>query len=463
MSLKFDAGFVPAETFGEAADRIAALTGARLPMTRGPKRALLALRDALGLQIDAVATNAELGAALAAELSIEWIPSQFVDRTKLTLDGVNALLYGASIAYEEGALKSVASAVPRGLAGPEWSDFQPAMSKIEAVTRIASLTNSPPESLGPGSKERKSVLTNLANRLFPDLDPRSLSKTRLAAELARRLGVPWGDEYISTGETIQLSGLNVILAGAERRLGRLGDGYAHGLAPDREAGALVDALWQKLLRSKETVWDGIEKTLWLRDQGTGQEMQMEWPGFYFEYRGKQILDTAFRPNPTPPQRKFGNTVFDYALNHVWDLKSHTAEKYFPVSGRISRPRKAVQLNDMAAVRECVAKQGLGFLILDGRGEMDEDGAFKAWHDAFKGRAPRPSLSGNSRLRKARFAPLAVEAYWIPDLPTLDAAIARGVVRVNRQGRQQDGSPRAPKFLMSLGPARTTLLVARRAW
>ena len=50
------------------------------------------------------------------------------------------------------------------------SEFIPAKNKLEAVARISFLTNSGPEDLGPGSKERKSVLTNLANGLKIQID-----------------------------------------------------------------------------------------------------------------------------------------------------------------------------------------------------------------------------------------------------------------------------------------------------
>ncbi|GAA1970775.1 hypothetical protein [Microbacterium deminutum] len=461
----YDLDFLPAGTLSEALYRISALTGATLEHTRGEKRALLALRDALEIDIPAVTTNAHLGAALAEVLGIEWVPGDFVDKTMLTLEGVNALLYGAAIAYQEGSLKAITAASSTGLAGSVWEDFQPAVSKIEAVTRISSLTDSGPEWLGPGSKEHKSVLSNLAAKLLPHLDQRGLSKTQLGGAIAGELEVPWGDEYISTGETIRLTGLNVILAGAERRLGKLGNEYAAGLSPQGEGAALVDALWQKLHRPNDGPWDGRAATEWLRNEGTRQENQMEWPGFFFEFRGREILNRAFRPNPFPPRVRYGNTIFDYSLNHVWDLKSHTAEQHLPLSGAWTRPKDADQvlLNDVDAVRACVADQGLGFLILSGRGLMDEDGVFKSWHDGFKGRAPMPSLSGKSRARKAAFVPLTIEAFWIANTPALDAAILAGALKPVVQGRQQSGARRADKFTMKLSPARRIVRVAERAW
>ena len=43
-------------------------------------------------------------------------------------------------------------------------------NQVKAVIRLSSLTNRPPESLGPGSKERKSVLLNLATDLGLEVD-----------------------------------------------------------------------------------------------------------------------------------------------------------------------------------------------------------------------------------------------------------------------------------------------------
>lgn len=458
-----DVDFNPAASLAEGAAQIGALTGAAPERTRGEKRVLLALRDALDVDVPTVATSAVLGAALADQLGIPWYPTCYVDKTSLTLAGVNALLHGASLASQRGALRAPPASESSGLTGLEWADFQPAVSKIEAVTRISALTGSGPERLGPGSKEHKRVLTNLATKLLPEIDQRGMSKTRLAGAIARELGVPWGDQFISTGETIRLSGLNVILAGAERKTGRLGLAYAAGLTPEDEGAALIDALWHKLLRPNESAWDAREKTEWLRDEGTRQENQMEWPGHYFEHRGRQVLSSSFRPNPDSPRTLFGNTRFDYSLNHVWDLKAHTAEQLLPVSGAVRAADGEAILNDAEAVMACVEGQGLGFLVLSGRGVMDEDGAFKAWHDAFKGKPATPSLSGNSRLRKASFVPLVVEAFWIPNREAFDEAVRLGALRIASQGRQQSGAPRRDKIHMRLEPARRLLRVAERAW
>lgn len=444
--------FIPAETTAEAVARIYSLTGASDPGTRGEKRALVALRHALGLDIDLARTNAEAGRALSHRLDIEWRPVLFEDRSTITLDGLNALLEAAMEAYHNGSLRRLEQQRPQGLAGPEWAGFKPARSKIEAVNRISALTDSGPEDLGPGSKERKRVLENLAMNLEPQVDT-SLTKTKLGAALAARLGAPWSDLCESTGETISLIGLNTLLAGAERRLGRLGTSSAETLGtPEAEGGALAAALVDKLDRQ---TWEAQKTVLRMQRDGIPGCNQSEWQGFYFEGRGRQILNGLFPPPATPVRARYNNTPFDYSLNFVWDLKCHTERWINSATRVLSSGRPVVQLNDERAIRECVEDQGLGFLMLSGEAVEDIDLDFAIWHAEFKGK------DGPQRRRvKAGFTPLHVEAFWISDTPSLLAAIAAGALKVAPQGGQPDGSPRNPKFEMRPKYARGQLDVSR---
>lgn len=465
--------FIPAETLPEALDRIYALTGrapdANVGGTRAGKRALVALRDSLELDIDVVRTPAAMGEEIASRLDIAWVDDRFVLRNMVTLDGYNALLEGATRAFYAGSLQRLRDQTPTALTGPEWDAFEPARSKIEAVTRIAALTNSPHETLGPGSKEHKSVLLNLAGALFPDdarIDKRS--KTRLGASLAATLNVPWTDACASTGETIQLVGLNTILAGAERWLGRLGAVVSDMLTtPEAEGDALAAALQAGL----PPYWDGRKSIKWLADNSLRGANDNEWQGFFGEQRAKQVLAASFQPKVPGPRVKYDNTVFDYALNWVWDIKVHVEIQRF--ADRVKTNNGAMWLNDEQAVWQCVEEQGLGFLTVSGAAEMDASGEFVTWHREFKaartGKTPAPSNSGNSRIRKAAFTPLHVEAFWIPNPPALSAAIAGGEVRVQEQPPQapkkagERGADREPKFMMKVRKARQGIRVARQDW
>lgn len=447
--------FIPAQTVSEASSRIAALTGAQIEATRGEKRALLALRDALGIDVAAVRTNAVLGESLAEALGIQWDAATHTSRNTLTLDGVNAILRAATATFRAGALRRTSNSPAAGLNGGRWSEFRPARTKIEAVNRISALTHSGPEWLGPGSKEHKRVLINLASVVAPAIDARALTKTELGAQLAAILSVPWGDGSISTGETIRLAGLNALLAGAEEHFGVLGSDLADSLPSPESEGALLAATLKDGLPSG--VWDGRSCVEWMSREGLRGANDSEWQGFFFEGYARQVL-AKLPPSLAEPRVKYGQTIFDFALNYVWDLKAHTQE-YSRTTGKPLAG--SVILNDEEAVRACVSEQGLGFVILSGRAVPDTDGSFRDWQNARKGRPSAMSNSGRSRVRKAQFAPLKIESYWIANSLALDAAILSGTIRPWAQPRQaprlagQSGAERRTKMEMALVRARAS--------
>jgi hypothetical protein len=461
--------FFPAETSEEAIARIFSLTGGQ-PRTRGEKRALVALRDVLGVDIDVVKTNAVLGKRLAEALEVDWVSSDYTKLNTVTLAGLNALLNGAQKAFLERSRTVVERTRPTTLTGRGWDGFKPAISKIEAVTRISLLTGAPDEWLGPGGKEHKSVLINLADRLLKNMTLDRSSKTRLASDLAHEFGTQWTDDCYSTGETISLLGLNTILAGAERRLNQLGSTAAAVLdSPEKEGTALVSALYERL---RGDVWDGRASVMEMYESGERGANETEWQGWFFETRGRGILNEAFLPSPTPPRSKYGKTTFDYRLNRVWDLKAHTENKVWPLSGRVRRGRSDAILNDASATKECVSEHGLGFLVLSGSAIMDEDLSFVAWHDSFKakqGNEPAKSNSGKRRPRKAAFHPIRVEAFWIENSDALKAAVAAGQLPIRDQGAQAPnvtgvrGAPRGQKFHMNVPKARKGLRISEREW
>lgn len=468
-SARGEAEFIPAFTLAEAFERIYAITG-RSPEhspggSRAGKRALMALRDSLGLEIDVVRTPADMASAVSVALGVDWRPEAFTDLNTVNLDGYNALLLGASHAFRQGSLAQLEDQRPQTLAGPEWTSFRAARSKIEAVTRIAALTDAPTEWLGPGSKEHKSVLLNLAHNLFPR-DPRidMSSKTRLGASLAAVLGVPWTDQCSSTGETIQLMGLNTLLAGAERHLGLLGTDIASILSTPEAEG---DALAAALLDGLPATWDGRTAVTWLADNELRGAYDNEWQGFYGEELARIALARSFAPRPSPLVVRYGNTVFDYSLNRVWDIKVHTELRIF---GEGTYPgNNALLLNDERAMRACVDDQGLGFLVISGAALMDDSGQFVEWHRRFKASRQRDvpafSNSGVSRIRKAAFEPRRIEAFWVANVDALRAAITSGSLGVRPIGRQAPrkaggaGAARANKFELRMRQARATLRVA----
>lgn len=481
MHYRTEAGqfFLPAETKAEAIARVYSLTGAAARGTRGEKGAMLALRDALALDIDTARTNARTAAELAFLLGVEWLPA-YEERTKVNLDGMNALLEGATEAYELGSLARLEQQRPEGLDAPRWAAFQPAQSKIEAVNRISNLTDSAPERLGPGSKEQKSVLINLTRNLAPHIDT-NLSKTKLGKALADHFGAPWSANCESTGETISLVGLNTLLAGAELRLDKLGGERAMLLGtPEQEGKALAAALvdgWRarrQADRGHRVVWDARKAIAWMEQQDlTRGPNDNEWQGFYFEAKGRELLNAAFAPNLNPPRVRYGRTDFDYSLRFVWDLKAHTEAWRTPSTGARSKAGVQAPLNDQEAMERCIEEQGLGFLMVSGVAIEDEDGSFVDWQRArkmSKSVKSRPSNSGRSRRRKAAFEPLSIEAFFFHNGDALAAAQLAGQITGFKQGKQApdavgvEGRSRRPKFNLSVPKARTSnLAVARYDW
>ncbi len=89
-------------------------------------------------------------------------------------------------------------------------DFVPSREKLEAVNRISALTHGGPEELGPGSKERKRVLEKVATFFNLPVDV-SVNKVELGRAVVEALGGTWTSTCYSTGYTITLHGLDLVL------------------------------------------------------------------------------------------------------------------------------------------------------------------------------------------------------------------------------------------------------------
>ena len=109
--------FIPATTLQEAINRVFSLTGAE-QRNRGEKRALVALRDALGLDVDVTKTNAVTAERIAGALHVEWRPGEFTVKNKVNLHGLNALLEGATDALLRGEPRPLSGIHASGAHGP---------------------------------------------------------------------------------------------------------------------------------------------------------------------------------------------------------------------------------------------------------------------------------------------------------------------------------------------------------
>lgn len=417
--------FLPAASKAEAVARLYALAGAP-PEPLGPgstekKSVLLALARSLDVPVDDRAAKPELGAHVARALGAQWSPADWSRGSTITLRGLNTLLEAATFEIHS---RSVRSALEDALAGElGFGGFRPARSKLEAVNRISALTRSGPQVLGPGSKERKSVLVDLASGLQLRVDV-ALSKVDLGAAIAQDLGTAWRSRYWSVGQTITLEGLNALLAAGERRLGLLGQGPADAFAtPADEADALLAAL----AGAVSGAWDGRRCVETMRDAEFRHWRQTEWIGWYFEYVGIAALVNAFGGAP----RRVLNTSFDYSLRTMWDLKAHT-----------TGGENAAILNALDAIEAGLAEPGgLGFIVLTGEPDYS-DSTFDAWHRGQRGAGPAHE---RSRSLKSAFTPRRLDAYHLEDATALAVARERGELSIMAQGRQPDGSLRKPKL------------------
>lgn len=413
---------------------------------RGPKRLVTEMARAVGLDIVNAETTGQTGRRIARRLDEPW-PDQAaeasgsISSTGLLLLTNAAYLHGVKGHVDDRKLAPTVARPP---------GFVPAKNKNEVVNRISALTNSGPETLGPGSKEHKSVLINFANVLAPGVDTR-LNKEQLLKRLLSQMGVSWSDTFASTGQTLSLQGLNALLAAGESLVSSTATA---GQFPT--ATVEGEALLRILSNQVGDYWDGRSTIEAMREGDSRNWRQTEWQGFWFEELAFAALNNDLpMDRSSAAQRRFGNVTFDFAHGWVWDLKCHTRDRIGHPSLKRSTGSASMWLNDERAIRDCVEQQGLGFVVLHGDAYFDETGAFDAWHRVVtSGRSNTRSNSGRSRARKMAFSPMFLDAYWFEDKDELERALLARALTEQRQGRQQvregqsTGAPRATKLGLS---------------
>ncbi|MCL3777281.1 MULTISPECIES: hypothetical protein [unclassified Actinomyces] len=430
--------FVAARSKAEAVARLYSAADCPAPaQPLGPgskerKDVLTATASRFALDVNTAAAKDVLAREIVEAFGGTWDTRYSSTGQTITLDGLNAVLAPAEERRRletERELRSLDPAYPPG--------FHPARDKLEVVRRISSLTGGRPQDLGPGSKERKSVLTELVENLSLPVDAR-LSKTRLAEAITRYFGLTWTDACWSRGETLTLVGLNTVLAGAEQEVRR-------GLHASRtrllqEAQLLVSAL----AHACPSHWEGRECVQQMVDAEHAKSRQTEWVGWYFEFIGLPALINAYGGGP----RRVGATEFDYARAFVWDLKAH-AQPNLRQPGHVTGE---APLNDRDSILRCVETTGsLGFLVLSGSSVHDDDGSFDTWHRKMRGSTT--ARTERSRTLKAAFTPVTVDAYVFQGMSGLESALEKKVLTPFHQGRQASGAARAPKLKLNLGRGR----------
>jgi cytochrome b involved in lipid metabolism len=195
-------------------------------------------------------------------------------------------------------------------------------------------------------------------------------------------------------------------------------------------------------------WDGRDCILELKEADY-QWRQMEWIGWYFEYKATDILSAQFGRSPGP---KFGSTAFDFKLSQVWDFKAHLTN---------SSTHPWVIINDKEAIDNCISRYGgVGVVIAEGEAEYDDSAqSFKQWHDSLKGKrsnyeVERIRRGATSRQRKKAFNFQKLEAYWF-NKTTITEGLKEKWVNFFQQGmRNADGSSRRAKYMVDLNAVST---------
>ena len=308
-------------------------------------------------------------------------------------------------------------------------EFVPARNKLEVVARISNLTNSGPETLGPGSKEHKSVVLNLARGMGLAVSENE-TKQGIASRIVQTSGRKWTDECESVGQTITLVGLNLILQTGFEYFGKLNSYQSPiEMTLEEELKRISEVVMEKTPR----LMDGVEAIHEMKEAEFSQWRATEWQGFYFEFKVRPELITRLGGGP----KKIGSTSFDYALNRTWDMKVHSTSTRHGKKSELN-----CALNDAESMRIAVAQGGVGLMILSGEPTYDWD--FTRWHKKFRSGSdeePKKAL-------KKSFKSERMDFFFIPTLSRLEEALESGEFAIFKQGKQPTGEARKVKYSLN---------------
>lgn len=188
-------------------------------------------------------------------------------------------------------------------------------------------------------------------------------------------------------------------------------------------------------------WDGKTCITEMKDAGCRQWRQMEWFGFYFEFLCNQRLGNEF----AVPGDRYGTAAtacFDAKGAINWDFKAKAIK---------SDDHRSI-LNDKAAVDESVRKHGAhGVIIaLCDVDYNDENRSFQKWHDELKGKKSKYTLAREKRTSISRYRKTGAVLREI--LFAVLTAKNMHLLDTYNQGRNSNGAPRPPKYMLNFDAA-----------
>lgn len=198
-------------------------------------------------------------------------------------------------------------------------------------------------------------------------------------------------------------------------------------------GQSLDEIKQRL-KTLPKKWDGRESILELKEADYNWR-QMEWWAFYFEYKCWLLL----RDICEFPGDRINKVSFDMKYHINFDIKAKA----------IKSDEHKVILNDTEAMEIAMKKHGFHgeIIALCDVEYNDEDRTFQKWHTELKGglsdyEKDRIQRTSSSRYRKVRaeLCEVLIVILTEKNLTNLD---------VYKQGRNANGRPRPPKYMINL--------------
>jgi len=183
-----------------------------------------------------------------------------------------------------------------------------------------------------------------------------------------------------------------------------------------------------------TDWAG-KKTVLEMKAADFQWRQMEWWAFYFEHL---FFDRA-SPEFECPGDKLGRVTIDSRRSINWDLKAKA----------IKSDNHRTILNDCGAIDAAIAKDGAYGAII-GLCDVvynDEDRSFQRWHQELKGGKSQYEIERESRKATSRYRKTHANLVEVMFITITQETLPQ--VDVMNQGRNSNGKPRPPKYMVNL--------------
>ena len=177
-------------------------------------------------------------------------------------------------------------------------------------------------------------------------------------------------------------------------------------------------------------WYAQECIIEMRDAGYHNWKQTEWIGFYLEY----LTESINIPGVANLKLFVGNTTFNgCAGKNVIDYKTS------------SKPEADIILNDQEAMSRVVNRyKELGYIIIKGETLKEENNELDLWRQSLSGKS-KYVIAGEQMGRRHR----KLKTVFAPQNLLYVAITSKNIkqLKVFNQGRNSDGNPRNPKYIL----------------